>query len=128
MKGDYISFDGEQGAISIKSNRNYAIEFGETKVCINGKELDPIESYEWFNAAIEEKAKRIPDKETGLVPCGCGGEARLDSDECDYWGMPSSTEYIIVCESCGMQTKEYEEEQQLINAWNTAMGYKGGPT
>jgi hypothetical protein len=68
----------------------------------------------------------VPDHETGLVRCGCGGKAKLyhydvedafrDAFPDDYW--------VVFCDDCGIETGNEPTEQQAKTAWNTAMGYR----
>ena len=58
------------------------------------------------------------DPDTGLVRCGCGGEARLWPD-----GRESRT-YHVVCFKCRASAYYFVNEQDAKDAWNTAMGYK----
>jgi hypothetical protein len=59
----------------------------------------------------------IPDPITGLVPCGCGGKATRSY---------SSIGCVVFCASCGLSTKNTFFASEAVNAWNVAMGYKGG--
>ena len=66
-----------------------------------------------------------PDPDTGLVPCGCGGQGLFEGAYLDE-EVPSSYRVCLSCAECGMSTAEYEYEQEAMRAWNTAMGWKGG--
>ena len=67
-----------------------------------------------------------PDPETGLVPCGCGGKARLwPSDPTQFTHV--ITDYEVGCTECAMTTGWVRGKQEnAIKVWNTAMGWKGG--
>jgi hypothetical protein len=77
---------------------------------------------EEFAEAIDEAIKAlsgpVPDPETGLVPCGCGGKAEIagSSGDADY--------YSIICVECDIDTDSYEKKEDAKAAWNRAMGYK----
>ena len=66
-----------------------------------------------------------PDPDTGLMPCGCGGQGLFEGAYLDE-EVPSSYRVCLSCAECGMSTAEYEYEQEAMRAWNTAMGWKGG--
>lgn len=66
-----------------------------------------------------------PDPKTGLVPCGCGGQAVFEGSFLDE-EVPSSYRVSLSCVECGISTIAYEYEQEAMKAWNTAMGWKGG--
>ena len=66
-----------------------------------------------------------PDPDTGLVPCGCGGKAKV-------W--PSNlresmiTGYAVVCTECDMAMFWVRgKKENAVKVWNRAMGWKGGP-
>jgi hypothetical protein len=61
-----------------------------------------------FIVVAENKA--IPDAETGLVRCGCGGKAEF-SDGCK-----------VVCGRCGITTLEQFTQEIAKSEWNRAMG------
>lgn len=62
-----------------------------------------------------------PDPETGLVPCGCGGKAETHELFGEYRGT-----YMTDCKECATGTTQYNTEKESQDAWNTAMGHKGG--
>lgn len=66
----------------------------------------------------------IPDPETGLVNCGCGGKAiQVPSDG----KAPNSTKWRVVCTRCGTSTVTGDVELSFKDAtacFNRAMGYK----
>jgi hypothetical protein len=64
-----------------------------------------------------------PDPETGLVPCGCGGQAVFEGSFLDE-EVPSSYRVSLSCIECGISTIAYEYEQEAMKAWNTAMGWR----
>lgn len=64
-----------------------------------------------------------PDPDTGLVPCGCGGQGLFEGAYLDE-EVPSSYRGCLSCAECGMSTAEYEYEQEAMRAWNTAMGWR----
>lgn len=65
-----------------------------------------------------------PDPITGLIRCGCGGQAVFEGSFLDE-EVPSSYRVSLSCIECGISTIAYEYEQEAMKAWNTAMGYKG---
>jgi hypothetical protein len=54
----------------------------------------------------------VPDPETGLVPCWCGGKAEFGAG-CK-----------VFCSNCFIATLEYFTHKDAKNEWNTARGYK----
>ena len=67
-----------------------------------------------------------PDPITGLVPCGCGGKAKIwPSDPTQFTHV--ITDYEAGCTKCAMTTGWVRGKQEnAMNVWNTAMGQKGG--
>ena len=73
-------------------------------------------------AALREKQQRQPDPDTGLVPCGCGGKAKIWPSD-----LRQATDYEVGCTECAMTTGWVRGKQEnAIKVWNTAMGWKGG--
>lgn len=66
-----------------------------------------------------------PDPITGLVPCGCGGKARIwPSDPTQFTHV--ITDYEVGCTECAMTTGWVRGKQEnAMKVWNTAMGWKG---
>ena len=62
-----------------------------------------------------------PDPITRLVPCGCGGKAETHELFGEYRGT-----YMTDCKECATGTTQYNTEKESQDAWNTAMGHKGG--
>ena len=64
----------------------------------------------------------VPDPDTGLVPCGCGGKAKIWPSD-----LRQATDYEVGCTECAMTTGWVRGKQEnAMNVWNTAMGWKGG--
>ena len=77
------------------------------------KDLDAIE---WAIATIQSKiAHPHPDPDTGLVPCGCGGDAVRN-------GRSFLCAYVTSCSECGTLAWSKASQQEADNNWNTAMG------
>ena len=76
-----------------------------------------------FESIIRELKQSQPDTETGLVPCGCGGEVGID-----HWREDSGKtegEWNVICERCRLMfVDNFETEQDTRDAWNRAMGYR----
>ena len=51
------------------------------------------------------------------VNYGCGGEAKT-------YKSPINRKVLLQCSSCGIETKFFNTEAEVIQAWNTAMGAK----
>jgi len=67
-----------------------------------------------------------PDPITGLVPCGCGGKAKIWPSEPTQF-THVITDYEVGCTECAMTTGWVRGKQDnAMNVWNTAMGQKGG--
>jgi len=67
-----------------------------------------------------------PDPDTGLVPCGCGGKAKIWLSEPTQF-TKVVTDYEVGCTECAMTTGWVRGKQEnAIKVWNTAMGRKGG--
>ena len=66
------------------------------------------------------------DPDTGLVPCGCGGKAKIwPSDPTQFTHV--ITDYEVGCTECAMTTGWVRGKQEnAMKVWNTAMGWKGG--
>lgn len=65
-----------------------------------------------------------PDPITGLVPCGCGGKAKI-------WpsNLRQAThviiDYEVGCTECAMTTGWVRGKQEhAVKVWNTAMGWR----
>ena len=67
-----------------------------------------------------------PGPITGLVPCGCGGKAKIwPSDPTQFTHV--ITDYEVGCTECAMTTGwVHGKQENAMNVWNTAMGQKGG--
>ena len=76
--------------------------------------------------AIAVLRRPEPDPDTGLVPCGCGGKAKIwPSDPTQFTHV--ITDYEVGCTECAMTTGWVRGKQEnAMNVWNTAMGWKGG--
>lgn len=89
---------------------------------LGGRTLKAIRWLEKERAALRGP---IPDPVTGLVPCGCGGKARLTNHD-----LRDSYMTVIRCASCGIEagyvgidsTKATKKKAET--RWNRAMGYK----
>ena len=72
--------------------------------------------------AVEALEGPAPDPDTGLVPCGCGGKAKIWPSD-----LRQATDYEVGCTECAMTTGWVRGKQEnAIKVWNTAMGWKGG--
>ena len=56
-----------------------------------------------------------PDPHTGLVPCGCGGKAKITEQ---------SLNWLIKCVECGIQLEVYGGRGGAVWSWNRAMGWE----
>lgn len=66
-----------------------------------------------------------PDPETGLVPCGCGGKAKIWPSDLRQAVV---TAYQVGCIECAMTTDWVRGKQEnAVKFWNTAMGYTAPP-
>ena len=76
--------------------------------------------------AIEAMSRLLTDPGTGLVPCGCGGKAKIWlSDFTRFTYL--ITDYEAGCTECAMTTGWVRGKQEnAMKVWNTAMGWKGG--
>ena len=82
------------------------------------------EDIEAFDMAIAALRGPEPDPETGLVPCGCGGKAKIWPSDLR---QAMVTDYEVGCTECAMNTGWVRGKQEnAIKVWNTAMGWKGG--
>lgn len=70
-------------------------------------------------AALRDAIARLPDPDTGLVNCGCGGtnHAHYYVNSPGWWG--------IKCNKCGLAVNGYETREEAVRAANIALGYKG---
>jgi hypothetical protein len=105
-------------------------------IYVNDRELPECETYEWFEAAIQEKAARERLDENGLVRCGCGGKANLHYDLNTYDEEQETQGFrlCIGCDKCHLSTLVYiglyykgvdevDVESLAKCDWNRAMGY-----
>lgn len=79
------------------------------------------QAHDAYNKAIDALRGPQPDPDTGLVPCGCGGKAGFH-----YSVMMRDNDCYVECGICGGHTKVVLSEDKARDAWNTAMGWKGG--
>ncbi|NLV59529.1 MAG: hypothetical protein GXY67_12290 [Clostridiales bacterium] len=89
-------------------------------IYVNGRELPECETYDWFEAAIHEKAARERLDENGLARCGCGGKA-----DCNDTGITSKDGkrlWWVECTACGISTYGHQHKDKAKDAWNRAMG------
>ena len=64
-----------------------------------------------------------PDPDTGLVPCGCGGKAKVWPSEPTQF-THVITDYEVGCTECAMTTGWVRGKQEnAMKVWNTAMGW-----
>lgn len=64
---------------------------------------------------LREKDARVPDPETGLMPCGCGGKAKLLEDidiSYDYYDEEIKTDmyYQAECQNCHFCSSDRDTE------------------
>ena len=76
------------------------------------------------DTAIAALRGPVPDPDTGLMPCGCGGKANVWLSK-----HPRFTkvipDYEVGCTECAMTTGWVRGKQEnAVKVWNTAMGYK----
>jgi hypothetical protein len=63
-----------------------------------------------------------PDPITGLVPCGCGGKAKLYHRHSTI--LPKQILWVVQCVKfgkCGISTPDCTRKQDAIALWNLAM-------
>lgn len=58
----------------------------------------------------------VPDPETGLVPCGCGGKP-------EYYDHPLQDWVAVECVECGDNTSYKDTKEQARDVWNLSHGY-----
>jgi len=68
-----------------------------------------------FNMAHAALRGPVPDPETGLAPCGCGGKAEP---------IQAVYGFRVVCKNCFNATDNYFHQDNADKAWNTAHGYR----
>ena len=73
---------------------------------------------EAVSMAITALRGPIPNPETGLVPCGCGGEAVLRNVN-----IVETGNHCVSCGQCGVRT-EWLSKDKAIKVWNAARGYR----
>jgi hypothetical protein len=99
----------------IIKNLEYLIQFLPGKSIYAEKTL---------TCAIAALRGPVPDSETGLVPCGCGGKAKVWPSDLR---QAMVTDYEVGCTECAMTTGWVRGKQEnAVKVWNTAMGWKGG--
>ena len=67
----------------------------------------------------ESTRNPVPDPDTGLMPCGCGGKAGFH-----YSVMLQDNDCYVACGICGEHSKVALCEEKARDAWNTAMGWR----
>ena len=73
-------------------------------------------------SALRDALQRQPDPITGLMPCGCGGKAKVWPSDLRQAVV---TAYQVGCIECAMTTGWVRGKQEnAINVWNTAMGWR----
>ena len=95
-------------------------------IYVNGRELPECETYDWFEAAIHEKAAREQLDENGLARCGCGGvPVPYSWDETLFSGDTPCLDVTVECQKCGMGGNIWHESKlDAKNWWNAAMGWR----
>lgn len=79
------------------------------------------ETYCYLRDCADTLAPPDPDPITGLVPCGCGGKAKVWPSDLR---RAMVTDYEVVCTECAMATGWVRGKQEnAMKFWNTAMGY-----
>jgi hypothetical protein len=78
-----------------------------------------------LKTALDALRGPVPDPETGLVPCGCGGKPKLH-----VW-QSNGGNISVTCPNCTMQITGIGDEevtersiQYMRDLWNAAMGCK----
>ena len=68
-----------------------------------------------------ERLRRKPDPDTGIMRCGCGWKVRV---ECypEWAGM--SKAYQVDCFNCHVGTMPCQTAEQAKIAWDRAMGWR----
>ena len=115
----------------IADNKLYGIKRDEINAIL--RSIVVLRDYDSKPAQPEQVSPTTqPDPDTGLVPCGCGGSAAY---HISYDGKAWSTTVKVACNKCLINVAfsalyELRGEEALAddakNAWNTAMGWKGG--
>ena len=78
------------------------------------KEPRAIYITEALNMAIAALEAKIPDPETGLVPCGCGGKLKLHKIR----------SFMVYCQKCPWCIGDFDTKEEAVKTANTAMGYR----
>lgn len=79
-------------------------------------------SDETNDTAIAALRGPVPDPSTGLVPCGCGGKAKLYHRHSTI--LPKQILWVVQCVKfgkCGISTPDCTRKQDAIALWNLAM-------
>jgi hypothetical protein len=74
--------------------------------------------------SIQTRLKPTPDPETGLVPCGCGGELELRKRPAML--QETKMQYWVVCRKCHWSTMDYLSKELAVQHANRAMDVIGG--
>ena len=109
----------QEAALVIKDRLNDEIWKQE-----NGLEVFPV-NMDAFRVAIKALRGPVPDPDTGLVPCGCGGVVEQEDFHDGFF--PHSR---VMCRGCWTETtrcrRTTEEAHKMAKiGWNTAMGWRG---
>ena len=68
-----------------------------------------------LDASIAALRGPQPNPDTGLMPCGCGGKAKITEQ---------SLNWLIKCVECGIQLEVYGGRGGAVWSWNRAMGWE----
>ena len=110
-----------QPGLFLFTDKNSAFQVTETGATVNGKELTMREAWAWLMDAIDAKAKQVPDPETGLLPCGCGGIPEFIEDKTE----PKFGIYTVMCSKCNIRLSGYTNRIDFLKIdWNRAMGWR----
>lgn len=92
-----------------------ALKYFET----DGEDRDNYkESISAYEIAIDALRGPVPDPETGLVTCGCGGSPEYESYD---------SEWLVKCKNyCPASTYYKGTKEEAAEEWNRMMGYEGG--
>lgn len=82
------------------------------------------DTYSHLRDCADILAPPEPDPETGLMPCGCGGELELRTRPA--MRSERTMQYWVVCRKCHWSTMDYLSKEMAIEHANRAMGFSQG--
>lgn len=102
-------------------NREEAQNF--IKSCANKNNIEIYLTKAMFQE-LSNALEIIPDPNTGLMPCGCGGKAILTEYKYSLYVPLEPPHWAIWCENHCVRNIKGIGREEVIRIWNMAMGWR----